>query len=155
MACLHLIERCAGILSSVQAEVEIAGPIVAETLADPMRSLIDTFRSIEGLVQKYVTSSLTAPTSCPGIHVGVSLCSNRYLLDRLAERPFIKRYLKREEIQLQILEAHEKLTDDLQLFGVSLSHYVVLFSSQIVMLTVGLYFRVGTSLPCKSVFLEN
>jgi abelson tyrosine-protein kinase 1 len=108
MACLHLAERCAGILSSVQAEVEIAGAGVAATLHDPMRSLISTFTSIETLVQKSVKSD-------PSL-----LCLASCLLNRLAERPFIKRYLRREEIQLQILEAHEKLTDDLHLFGVSL-----------------------------------
>lgn len=111
MACLHLAERCAGILSSVQVEVEIAGPSVAMTLADPMLSLISTFRSIESLVQKsvYLSIYVCVPNRPEFIIDSV---------DRLAERPFIKRYLKREEIQLQILEAHEKLTDDLQLFSV-------------------------------------
>lgn len=107
MACLHLAERCAGILSSVQVEVKIAGAAVAMTLHDPMKSLIATFTSIETLVQKSVNSD------------PLLLRVASYLLNRLAERPFIKRYLRREEIQLQILEAHEKLTDDLHLFGVS------------------------------------
>jgi len=127
MACLHLAERCAGVLSSIQAEVAIAGAAVAATLHDPMKSLIATFASVETLMQKSVKPdhSLFLRAS--------------HLLNRLAERPFIKRYLKREETQRQILEAHEKLTDDLQLFGVSLVpsdantlvHMVYLPSSQL------------------------
>lgn len=108
MACLHLAQRCAEILSSIQAEVEIAGAAVAATLQDPMKSLIVTFTSIGTLVQKSVNSKRSP------LHYA------SYLLNRLVERPFIKRYLQREEIQLQISEAHERLTDDLYLFGVSL-----------------------------------
>jgi abelson tyrosine-protein kinase 1 len=107
MACLHLAERCAGVLSSIQTEVAIAGAAVAATLHDPMESLIATFTSIEILMQKFVK-----PDHSPFFRAS-------HLLNRLAERPFIKRYLKREETQRQILEAHEKLTDDLQLFSVS------------------------------------
>lgn len=55
MACLHLVERCAGILISIRTEVEIAGTTVAKTLEDPMNHLIATFQSIELLVQKSVT----------------------------------------------------------------------------------------------------
>jgi abelson tyrosine-protein kinase 1 len=53
MACLHLAERCASILSSVRAEAELAGPAVMQTLEHPLSRLAETFKAIGALLQKY------------------------------------------------------------------------------------------------------
>jgi len=90
MACLHLVERCAGILSSVRQEIDLAGPAVHNSLAEPLATLVLTFKDVELLMQKQ------------------------------AERPFIKRYLKRGSIADHIKGCHEKLTDNLSLFGVTI-----------------------------------
>ncbi|KAF8334168.1 uncharacterized protein EI90DRAFT_3015196 [Cantharellus anzutake] len=89
MACLHLAERCASILASVRAEVEGAGPDVQRTLEEPLTKLNVTYHEIEDLMQKQV------------------------------ERPFIKRYLKRDEVLGIIQDCHEKLTDNLGAFGLA------------------------------------
>ena len=41
------------------------------------------------------------------------------LIEKLNSRPFLKRYLKREEIQQEIVQCDALLTDALSLFSVS------------------------------------
>jgi hypothetical protein len=48
---LQLAERCANILFSVRSEIDVAGPAVAETLADPLSKLVGTFAEISFLAQ--------------------------------------------------------------------------------------------------------
>lgn len=89
MACLHLAERCASILGSVRTEVETAGPDVWKTLDDPLRKLTATFHEIEEFMEEQ------------------------------ARLPFIKRYLRRDEILKTIQESHENLSDNLGAFGLA------------------------------------
>lgn len=94
MGCLHLTERCALILTSVREEVALAGESVGQTLRDPLQHLVDVFNDVLHLMKKQ------------------------------AERPFIKRYLKRGDIASAIQDCHEKLTDTLTMFGVIIFLFV-------------------------------
>ncbi|KAF8639293.1 hypothetical protein AX17_001604 [Amanita inopinata Kibby_2008] len=89
-ACLRLTERCADILLSVREEIQDAGDIVGEDLAAPIAKLIESFSLVYSLLQK------------------------------LNHRPFLKRYLKRDEILRQISECDKALTDALGMFSLSI-----------------------------------
>ncbi|PFH48794.1 hypothetical protein AMATHDRAFT_64627 [Amanita thiersii Skay4041] len=89
-ACLRLTERCAEILLSVREEIREAGDVVGEDLAVPIAKLVESFAQVHSLLQK------------------------------LNRRPFIKRYLKRDEILRQIAECDKALTDALGMFSLSI-----------------------------------
>lgn len=89
LSCLRLTERCADILLSVRQEVWEAGDKVTTELAPPIDQLTNSF--------EYVYT----------------------VLRRQANRPFIKRYLKRDEILRQINGCDAQLQQALGLFGTS------------------------------------
>jgi abelson tyrosine-protein kinase 1 len=88
MACLRLIERCADSLYSVRAEIADAGDTVARELHDPIAKLVEAFTQVHEF------------------------------LHRQATRPFLKRYLKRDEILRSIAGCDAALLSALALFSV-------------------------------------
>ena len=105
-ACLRLTERCADILISVREEIRDAGDIIDDDLAAPVSKLIEYVCPLStGTLIILLASSFSLVYS---------------LIHRLNHRPFIKRYLKRDDILRQISECDKSLTDALGMFGVSL-----------------------------------
>ncbi|KAJ7772628.1 hypothetical protein DFH07DRAFT_167310 [Mycena maculata] len=90
LACLRLTERCAEILLSVREEVNGAGDQVGDELAMPIGKLLRSFT---------------------GVHT--------FMLKQ-AHRPFLKRYLKRDEIIRDIAGCDKALGDALSMFGLSI-----------------------------------
>ncbi|KIJ32257.1 hypothetical protein M422DRAFT_265910 [Sphaerobolus stellatus SS14] len=90
LSCLRLTERCANILYSVRLEIDNAGPSVSETLRQPVENLTEAFRSIEQFIHKQVS------------------------------RPFLKRYLRRDEDARKIISCDASLTDAVSLFSVAI-----------------------------------
>ncbi|KAF7355415.1 Protein kinase domain-containing protein [Mycena sanguinolenta] len=89
LACLRLAERCANFLLSVVQEVHEMGDKVEKELAEPLKKLVQTFTQV------------------------------RDLLIRQARRPFLKRYLKREETVRDLAGCDTSLTDALSMFSLS------------------------------------
>lgn len=92
MACMRLVERCATILISIRDEIVDAAQTSPETLVTlqpPVEKLVSTFLAIDRLMRKQV------------------------------ERSFLKRYIKRSDIQGQIRECNDMLTDAISVFGLS------------------------------------
>lgn len=90
LACLRLTERCAEILLAVRAEVKDAGDSVGDELVGPIAKLVDAFNDVHDLLQKQV------------------------------HRPFLKRYLKRDEILKQIADCDQGLGEALGMFSLSI-----------------------------------
>ncbi|KAF9481061.1 hypothetical protein BDN70DRAFT_876798 [Pholiota conissans] len=90
LSCLRLTERCADILLSVREEIRDAGEQVGTELAAPISKLEETYRNIYRFMHKQ------------------------------ANRPWLKRYIKREEIMRDISDCDGMLRDALALFGVSI-----------------------------------
>ncbi|EIW75046.1 hypothetical protein CONPUDRAFT_140363 [Coniophora puteana RWD-64-598 SS2] len=90
LACLRLIERCATILYSVRIEVDEAGSAVGDELEGPLGRLVAALHEIHAFLLRQVN------------------------------RPFIKRYLKRDEILREITACDRALTDVVGMFGVSI-----------------------------------
>ncbi|KAI8992697.1 hypothetical protein BD414DRAFT_481927 [Trametes punicea] len=90
LACLRLTERCATILISVREEIAEAGDEVGVELQAPVARLVESFREV-----------------------------HRFLVKQ-SRRPFIKRYLQREEIQRALVGCHNSLTDALGMFSLSI-----------------------------------
>ncbi|KAF8890966.1 hypothetical protein BD779DRAFT_1515523 [Infundibulicybe gibba] len=90
LACLRLTERCAEILLSVRQEVKDAGDSVGEELAAPIAKLVESFSQV---------------------HI---------FLKHQSHRPFLKRYLKRDEILKQIAGCDSGLGDALGMFSLSI-----------------------------------
>ncbi|KAG6902523.1 hypothetical protein C0995_015340 [Termitomyces sp. Mi166 len=90
LQCLRLTERCADILLSVREEVKEAGDQVDEELQAPITKLTESFHSVQSFLLKQV------------------------------HRPFLKRYLKRDEIQGQIRACDAGLSEALGMFGLSI-----------------------------------
>ncbi|TFY60519.1 hypothetical protein EVJ58_g5101 [Rhodofomes roseus] len=90
MACLRLTERCATILFSVREEIAEAGDQVGEELLYPIQRLVESFTEVHRFLQKQ------------------------------NHRPFIKRYLKRDEIQRHISVCDSALNDALGMFSLSI-----------------------------------
>ncbi|KXN85940.1 Dual specificity protein kinase splB [Leucoagaricus sp. SymC.cos] len=91
MLCLRLTERCAETLISVEQEVHEAGVSVTQELQVPLNKLQESFNSV------------------------------RRVLIKEANRPFIKRYLKRDEILREIAACDADVRDALDMFSVSVS----------------------------------
>ncbi|KDQ11798.1 hypothetical protein BOTBODRAFT_35049 [Botryobasidium botryosum FD-172 SS1] len=91
MACLHLTERCANILISIIQEIhEVGDDNLVAALQEPVSKLVASFEMIHRMMKKQ------------------------------AERPFIKRYLKRDEVLQQIRECNESLSDSMSVFNLSI-----------------------------------
>ncbi|KAL5525571.1 hypothetical protein ACEPAG_6907 [Sanghuangporus baumii] len=90
MACLRLTERCADILLAVREDIHEAGDQIGEELKVPMQKLVEAFKSVHVLLQKQV------------------------------HRPFLKRYLKRDDILRNINGCDAALSDALSLFSMSI-----------------------------------
>ncbi|KAI0640836.1 hypothetical protein C8Q79DRAFT_920613 [Trametes meyenii] len=90
LACLRLTERCATVLLSVREEIAEAGDEVGVELQAPVTRLVDSFREV-----------------------------HRFLVKQ-SHRPFIKRYLQRDEIQRALVGCHNSLSDALGMFSLSI-----------------------------------
>ncbi|KAJ7496034.1 hypothetical protein B0H11DRAFT_2001603 [Mycena galericulata] len=90
LACLRLTERCAEILLSVREEIKEAGEHVGDELAMPIEKLVGSFTSVHTFMLKQV------------------------------HRPFLKRYLKRDEIIRDIAGCDKALGEALSMFGLSI-----------------------------------
>ncbi|KAL0058574.1 hypothetical protein AAF712_014737 [Marasmius tenuissimus] len=90
LQCLRLTERCAEILLSVRQEVHEAGDQVTEELKLPIAKLTESFNTVYLFLQKQ------------------------------AHRPFLKRYLKRDEILKQIQGCDTELQEALGMFSLSI-----------------------------------
>ncbi|KAL1938386.1 hypothetical protein VTO73DRAFT_11626 [Trametes versicolor] len=90
LACLRLTERCATILMSVREDIAEAGDEVGAELQAPVTRLIESFREV-----------------------------HRFLVKQ-SHRPFIKRYLQRDEIQRALVGCHNSLSDALGMFSLSI-----------------------------------
>ncbi|KAG6827855.1 hypothetical protein H0H92_010245 [Tricholoma furcatifolium] len=90
MQCLRLTERCADVLLSVREEIQEAGDSVNEELKLPISKLTETFTQIQTLLLKHTA------------------------------RPFLKRYLKREETAAQLKICDERLGEALVMLGVGI-----------------------------------
>ncbi|KAJ7188007.1 hypothetical protein C8R46DRAFT_1205222 [Mycena filopes] len=90
MACLRLTERCADILLSVREEISDADDHVGEELAGPIGKLVSSFTRVHNFMLKQI------------------------------HRPFLKRYLKREEIVRDIAGCDKAVGEALSMFGASI-----------------------------------
>ncbi|KAI9457475.1 hypothetical protein BJY52DRAFT_1223837 [Lactarius psammicola] len=90
LASLRLTERCADILISVRDEIADAGYTVAEELHAPIAKLVEAFGEVH------------------------------HFLKKLGHRPFLKRYLRRDEIQTSITACDTALDDALGMLGLSI-----------------------------------
>ncbi|KAG6855823.1 hypothetical protein H0H87_010489 [Tephrocybe sp. NHM501043] len=90
LQCLRLTERCADILLSVREEVKEAGDEVGEELTGPIGKLVESFQAVHTFLLKQ------------------------------SHRPFLKRYLKRDEIQGQIQACDKALGEALGMFGLGI-----------------------------------
>ncbi|KAF8211722.1 hypothetical protein K438DRAFT_1807801 [Mycena galopus ATCC 62051] len=89
LACLRLSERCANLLLSIVEEVHEMGDKVEKEMTEPLQKLVLTFTQV------------------------------RDLLIKEAHRPFLKRYLKRDETIRAIASCDTSLTDALSMFSLS------------------------------------
>ncbi|KAF7289164.1 Protein kinase domain-containing protein [Mycena indigotica] len=89
LACLRLVERSANLLMSVVQEVRSMGNRVEADMQEPLQKLVETFTQVRDLLLKQ------------------------------AHRPFLKRYLKREETARAISSCDTSLTDALSMFSIS------------------------------------
>lgn len=105
LACLRLAERCANLLLSVVQEVHEVGDKVEKEMTEPLEKLVAY------VLPLYIT-----------IRVAHRCCRTftqvRDFLLKQAHRPFLKRYLKREETVREIAGCDTSLTDALSMFSV-------------------------------------
>ncbi|RPD53297.1 hypothetical protein L227DRAFT_617134 [Lentinus tigrinus ALCF2SS1-6] len=90
LACLRLTERCATVLISIREEIAEAGDDVGIELQPPLTRLVESYKEV-----------------------------HRFLVKQ-SHRPFIKRYLQRDEIQRALAGCHNSLTDALGMFNTSI-----------------------------------
>ncbi|KAK0472502.1 hypothetical protein IW261DRAFT_1343551, partial [Armillaria novae-zelandiae] len=90
LQCLRLTERCANILISIRQEIHDAGDMVGAELILPISKLTDAFNEVLFFLQKQI------------------------------HRPFLKRYLRRDEILRQIAACDSGLQDAMETFGLSI-----------------------------------
>lgn len=91
LSCLRLTERCAETLIAVRQEVHDAGSSVTQELQGPLNKLQEAFDGV------------------------------RRLLVKESHRPFIKRYLKRDEIMREIAACDADIRAALDMFNLSVS----------------------------------
>ncbi|KZV62749.1 kinase-like protein [Peniophora sp. CONT] len=87
MACLRLTERCADMLLSVREEIHLGGIQLAKDMKDPILKLEAAFTEICAFLQRQIC------------------------------RPFLHRYLKRDDIRRDILHCDALLSDALGMFS--------------------------------------
>ncbi|KAF9523670.1 hypothetical protein CPB83DRAFT_862451 [Crepidotus variabilis] len=90
LSCLRLTERCADILISIRLEIHEAGDVVEQELEAPISKLEESYLTIYRFMDKQV------------------------------HRPWLKRYLKRDEIMGEISGCDVALRDALALFNISI-----------------------------------
>ncbi|KAH9926665.1 uncharacterized protein BXZ73DRAFT_78744 [Epithele typhae] len=90
LACLRLTERCATVLISIREEISDAGDDVSIELRPPLNRLVESYKEV-----------------------------HRFLFKQ-ARRPFIKRYLQRDEIARSLSGCHNSITDALTMFNTSI-----------------------------------
>ncbi|KAH9915441.1 uncharacterized protein BXZ73DRAFT_106170 [Epithele typhae] len=90
LACLCLTERCATVLISIREEISDAGDDVSIELRPPLNRLVESYKEV-----------------------------HRFLFKQ-ARRPFIKRYLQRDEIARSLSGCHNSITDALTMFNTSI-----------------------------------
>ncbi|KAJ7438285.1 hypothetical protein B0H11DRAFT_591673 [Mycena galericulata] len=89
LACLRLAERCANLLLSVRQETHERGDKVEKEMVKPLDKLVEAFTRV------------------------------RDFLLQQAHRPFLKRYLKRDETLRQIANCDTAVSDALGMFSIS------------------------------------
>ena len=109
LSCLRLTARCADILISVRREIFDAGDVLEQELAAPIQKL-EEYVFCANLQLSQASSHISFTRSFEGIH--------RFLI-KLINRPFLKRYLRRDEILRDLSDCDSSLRDALGLFGVS------------------------------------
>jgi abelson tyrosine-protein kinase 1 len=107
LSSLRLAERCADILISVREEIFDAGDVVGQELAAPIQKL-----------EEYVVCSRTIVTNCSYLIIR-SFEGVHHFLIKQSNRPFLKRYLRRDQILRDISDCDSSLRDALGLFSVS------------------------------------
>jgi hypothetical protein len=107
LGCLRLTERCADILISVRQEIIGAGDVLEQELTDPIRKL-----------EECVLYTTSVRANCSHL-IARSFTAVLHFLIKQTSRPFLKRYLKRDEILRDIAACDSSLRDALGLFGVS------------------------------------
>ncbi|EMD32697.1 hypothetical protein CERSUDRAFT_143220 [Gelatoporia subvermispora B] len=90
MACLRLTERCATVLLSVREEIAESGDQVGDELHQPITRLVTAFAQVHRFLQKQ------------------------------NHRPFLKRYLKRDEVRRALRGCDDALDDALGMFSMSI-----------------------------------
>ena len=85
-------------LMSIREEIAEAGDEVGVELQPPLARLVESYKEV-----------------------------HRFL-NRQSHRPFIKRYLQRDEIQRELAECYNSLTDALRMFNVRVSRVLDLGS---------------------------
>ena len=107
LACLRLTQRCADILISVRQEIFEAGDILAQELVTPIQRL-----------EEYVLYDISIRANLSHL-IARSFQGVHYFLTKQTSRPFLKRYLRRDEIMCDLSDCDCSLRDALGLFGVS------------------------------------
>lgn len=104
MSCVRLTERCADTLIAVRQEIHQAGDLVTEELQLPLERL-----------QEYVLMNFSwmLANRSPNAFEHV-----RRLMVKEANRPFIKRYLKRDDIMGEISGCDTDIREALDVFNV-------------------------------------
>ena len=113
MACLRLTQRCADILISVRQEVQDAGGDVGEELKAPIAKLTECVISYVICVCVWVVDVFCF------VFLGTRSFDMVYnFLLKQVDRPFLKRYLRRDEILRQIAGCDASLSDSVNTFSV-------------------------------------
>ncbi|KIP06901.1 hypothetical protein PHLGIDRAFT_106442 [Phlebiopsis gigantea 11061_1 CR5-6] len=99
LACLRLTERCANMLLAIKQEIQEADQLGAQASSSTPKL---------GSQLKELEKGL--PDAFRQVH---------QFLERLARRPFLKRYLKRDEIQRELAACHTALNDAFDVFSLS------------------------------------
>lgn len=115
LACLRLTERCADILLSVRQEILDAGNAVSLELKAPIAKL-----------DEYVPRPFPFKSSQLITFISRAFDNVLVFLRKQIHRPFLHRYLKRDEILRSIAACDAGLSDALGMFGVSQVYYLYL-----------------------------
>ena len=107
LACLRMTERCADILLSIREEIHEAGNYVGIELQVPIIKLVECVHR---------------PSLRPVAHNAPNRAFVRVhvLMQKQVNRPFIKRYLKRDDILQSIQDCDVDLSSALNMFSVGL-----------------------------------
>ena len=108
LASLRLTERCADILISVRDEIIDAGSTVPEELLAPIAKLVEWVPA--ALIHMHAFHLICTPHRAFG--------EVRYLFNKLSQRPFLKRYLRRDDILFGISGCDTSLHEALGMFAV-------------------------------------